>query len=126
MHYQTAPFCEVKVVRCERGRVFDVVLDVRRTSPSFGCWRAFELSEDVPRQLYVGAGLAHGYVTLTDDAELHYLLSASYSPAHAVGVNWRDAGAAIDWPLGDVVINDRDASLPPLSAAPDPFSPSVP
>jgi dTDP-4-dehydrorhamnose 3,5-epimerase len=122
LHYQTAPFCESKVVHCVRGAVWDVVLDVRPASATFGRWQAFELSEAVPQQLYVGAGLAHGYVTLTSDAHLHYLISAPYSAEHSAGVHWRDAEAAIEWPLTDVIVSERDAALPALAGSRDPFA----
>ncbi len=121
MHYQCLPFRESKVVRCVRGRVWDVVLDVRKKSPTFGSWKAFELFADDAQMLYIGAGLAHGYVTLSDNAELQYLISAPYSPTHAAGVHWRDPQVAIDWPITEVIMSDRDANLPGLALAPDPF-----
>jgi dTDP-4-dehydrorhamnose 3,5-epimerase len=119
LHYQTAPFAEHKVVRCTRGTVWDVVLDARRGSPTYGRWEAFELDGERPRMLYLCAGLAHGYQTLSAESELHYLLSAPYTPAHAAGVHWRDARLAIPWPLPATVVGARDEALPQLADAPD-------
>jgi dTDP-4-dehydrorhamnose 3,5-epimerase len=119
LHYQTAPHAEHKVVRCTRGAVWDVVADVRRGSPTYGRWEAFELRDESPRMLYLAAGLAHGYQTLTAGAELHYLISAPYAPAHAAGVHWRDGDLAIAWPLDDALVSDRDDLLPALASAPD-------
>jgi dTDP-4-dehydrorhamnose 3,5-epimerase len=119
LHYQTKPYAEHKVVRCTRGSVWDVVADVRRGSPTYGRWEAFELSADAPRMLYVAAGLAHGYQALTDGAELHYLISAPYAPDHAAGVHWRDGRLAISWPLPGGTVGARDAGLPALADAPD-------
>ena len=119
LHYQTAPFAEHKVVRCARGRVWDVVVDLRRSSPTYGTWEAFTLDAARPELLYLTAGLAHGYQVLSAGAELHYLLSARYAVDHAAGVHWRDRSLAIPWPLSDVVISARDDSLPALSEAPD-------
>ena len=119
LHYQTAPFAEHKVVRCSRGTVWDVVLDARRGSPSYGHWEAFELAGEHPRMLFLCAGLAHGYQTLSEESELHYLLSAPYAPAHAAGVNWRDPALAIGWPLPAAIVSAHDAALPLLADAPD-------
>jgi dTDP-4-dehydrorhamnose 3,5-epimerase len=119
LHYQTAPFAEHKVVRCTRGTVWDVVLDARRGSPTYGRWEAFELDGERPRMLYLCAGLAHGYQTLSAESELHYLISAPYAPDHATGVNPRDGRLAIPWPLPVVLVSARDESLPALADAPD-------
>ena len=113
MHYQTAPFEEVKLIRVVRGAIFDVALDLRRDSPTFLQWVGVELAADRPRMLYVPRGCAHGYQTLTDDAEVFYLVSTAYSPAHQTGVRWNDPAFGIEWPLGPpTVINERDATYP--------------
>jgi len=113
MHYQAAPFEEVKVIRPIRGAVFDVVVDLRRDSPTFRRWVGVELDAAAGRMLYVPRGFAHGYQTLTDDAEVLYIVSAQYSPPHQRGVRWNDAAFGIEWPLGSpAVINPRDASYP--------------
>ncbi len=113
MHYQAAPVEETKVVRVTRGRVFDVVVDVRRESPTHAQWFGVELTADNRRMLYVPKGFAHGYQTLSDDAELLYFISAPFSPAHQRGVRWNDAAFGITWPLGaPTMINERDATYP--------------
>jgi dTDP-4-dehydrorhamnose 3,5-epimerase len=122
MHYQCAPFAESKVVHCIRGAVWDVIVDVRRSSATYGQWRSFQLSESGHSQLYVGPGLAHGYLTLSEDAELHYLLSAPYAPDSAAGILWNDPRVAIEWPMREVIVSSRDAALPVLADARDPFA----
>jgi dTDP-4-dehydrorhamnose 3,5-epimerase len=113
LHYQVAPSEEAKLVRCTRGAVWDVVLDVRPGSPTCGGWFGIELTADNHRQLYVPKGCAHGYQTLADDTELFYLVSAFYSPADEHGIRWNDPAFAIDWPVRDSVeISPKDASWP--------------
>ena len=113
MHYQAPPMSEVKLVRVTRGAIFDVAVDLRPDSPTFRKWIGVELSEDNRRMLYIPVGFAHGYQTLTDDAEIMYFVSADYSPAHARGVRWNDPAFGIDWPLGSpAVINERDRTYP--------------
>jgi dTDP-4-dehydrorhamnose 3,5-epimerase len=112
LHYQTTPFAECKLIRCSRGNVWDVIVDVRPASSTFGRWCAFELDEDTLDMLYVGAGLAHGYQTLTERADMHYLISAEHSPAHAAGVHWRDPELGIPWPREVTLISSRDEALP--------------
>ena len=113
MHFQTAPFEEAKIVRSTRGAVFDVAVDLRRESPAFRQWVGIELTADSHRQIYVPPGCAHGYQTLTENAEIVYFVSAPYSPPHQRGVRWDDPAFGIVWPLGaPVVINDRDRTYP--------------
>jgi dTDP-4-dehydrorhamnose 3,5-epimerase len=113
LHYQTAPFEEVKVIRAIRGAIYDIALDLRRDSPTFLQWAGVELAADTHRMLYVPQGCAHGYQTLTDDAQVFYFVSAPYSPAHQAGVRWNDPAFGIEWPLGTpTVINQRDATYP--------------
>jgi dTDP-4-dehydrorhamnose 3,5-epimerase len=115
LHWQAEPHPEIKVVRCSRGAVWDVVVDVRPQSPTCGRWEAFELSEENGVQLYIPAGFAHGFQTLTDDAELNYLMSESYRPELARGVRWDDPDLRVSWPLPDPILSDRDRALPRLS-----------
>lgn len=123
LHYQAAPFEEVKMVRVIRGAIFDVAVDLRPSSPTFCQWIGAELTADNGRMLYIPRGLAHGYQTLTDDAEVFYFVSASYSPAHQRGVRWNDPAFHIDWPLGEPsAINSRDAAFPDYQTAPAPTS----
>jgi dTDP-4-dehydrorhamnose 3,5-epimerase len=112
MHFQRAPFEEVKIVRCTRGAIFDVLIDLRRDSQTRGKWFAAELTQDNRRMLYVPPGFAHGYQTLTDNAETYYHVSAPYSPTHASGVRWNDPRYDIQWPLGLTEISARDAEWP--------------
>jgi dTDP-4-dehydrorhamnose 3,5-epimerase len=112
MHLQTAPALEAKLVRCTRGAIFDVVLDLRPDSPTHGQWYGVELSADNARMLYVPELCAHGYQTLTDDAEMHYLTSAFYAPDAATGVRHDDPAFAVAWPLPITVISDQDRNWP--------------
>jgi dTDP-4-dehydrorhamnose 3,5-epimerase len=115
MHWQAEPQPEAKLIRCSRGTAWDVVVDVRPGSPTFGQWVAFELSEEHPTEIYVPVGCAHGFQCLTDDVELNYLMSAPYVPGLARGLRWDDPTVGIRWPLPPTVMSDRDRSLPPLS-----------
>jgi dTDP-4-dehydrorhamnose 3,5-epimerase len=111
LHFQHAPHDEVRVIRCTRGAVYDVLVDLR-PGPGYGRWQAFELDEDTPRALYAPAGVAHGYQTLRDDTELHYLISARYAPAAAAGIAYNSPALGIPWPLPVTVISERDRDLP--------------
>ena len=118
MHYQAAPMAEVKVVRVTRGAIFDVAVDLRPDSPTFRQWTGVELSADNRRTLYIPIGMAHGYQTLTDDAEVMYFVSADYSPPHQRGVRWNDPAFGIEWPLGEpAMINERDRTYPDFVGA---------
>jgi dTDP-4-dehydrorhamnose 3,5-epimerase len=114
MHYQADPHGESKLVRCVRGAVFDVAVDVRGHSPSFCAWHGVELSADNGHALYIPAGLAHGFQTLTDDCEVIYQMGHRYVPEAARGVRFDDDAFAIDWPAprGERIISERDASYP--------------
>ncbi len=108
LHYQSPPFGEVKLVRCTRGAVFDVAVDVRSGSSTFGRWVGVELTMDNRRMLYIPPGCAHGYLTLTDNAEIMYFTSEYYRPEVAVGMRFDDPAFGIDWPIPVSVISDRD------------------
>lgn len=113
LHFQVAPHAEVKLVRCTRGVVWDVIVDLRADSPTHGRWQAVELTEENGRTLYIPGGFAHGYQTLTDDTETLYLISAAYAPEAASGVRWDDPAFSIDWPLPDnPVMSKRDRAWP--------------
>lgn len=114
LHYQAPPFEEVKVVRCTRGRVYDVVVDLREDSPTYRGWTGVELTAENRRALYVPKGCAHGYLTLTDDTELTYAISERHEPDAARGVRWDEPSIAIAWPAAPRVISARDASYPDL------------
>ena len=115
MHFQNAPYGEVKVVSCLKGAIWDVIIDLRPQSPTFRRWQGFELTAANARQLYVPEGFAHGFQTLCDDAEVGYLISAFYAPQAADGVRYDDPAFAIDWPLRVSVISDKDRSWPDFS-----------
>lgn len=117
LHYQAPPYAEAKLVRCVRGAAFDVAVDLRPGSASFGRWTAVELSAANGRMVYLPQGVAHGFQTLVDDTELSYQISAPYRAEAARGVRWDDPDLAIAWPLGDPILSDRDRALPPLRAA---------
>jgi dTDP-4-dehydrorhamnose 3,5-epimerase len=115
MHYQVPPHEEAKLVRCTAGSVFDVAVDLREGSPTFGEWFGGELSAENRRALYVPEGCAHGFLTLEDGCEVHYQISQAYKPEAARGVRWDDPAFGISWPGDVVVINERDRSYADLS-----------
>ncbi len=119
LHYQAAPFLEAKLVRCIRGIVFDVIVDLRAASPSFRRWCGIELSAANRIAVYVPKGFAHGFQTLVDDCELEYLITPEYVPEAARGVRWDDPLLAVEWPIRTGVIisdRDRDRRLPAIDA----------
>lgn len=111
LHYQAGDDAEAKLVRCIRGRVFDVAVDLRPDSPAHCLWFGIELDSDTPAALYIPRGCAHGFLTLTDNAELSYFISTPYAAESARGVRWNDPAFGIDWPAQPDVISDRDASF---------------
>jgi len=108
MHYQLAPKAETKVVRCLRGALHDIVLDLRPGSRTFGKTFGVELTAENRKMLYVPKGFAHGFVTLADDTEAFYLVDEFYSPEHERGVRWNDPKFAIEWPIQPTVMSDKD------------------
>jgi dTDP-4-dehydrorhamnose 3,5-epimerase len=112
MHFQRSPHTEVKVVRCVRGAVFDVIIDLRRSSTTYGRWQGFELTDANHAVLYVPTGFAHGFQTLADDSEVTYLVSSAYAPQAEVGVRWNDTRFDINWPLVPTVQSERDTRWP--------------
>jgi len=114
LHYQAEPHAEAKLVRCTRGAVWDVIVDVRKGSPTARKWHAVELTAENRRALYIPAGFAHGFQTLADDTEVLYQISEYYHPESARGVRWDDRTLAIRWPIKDAVISPRDRTFPTL------------
>lgn len=116
LHFQRPPFAQAKLVRVLRGKIIDVVVDLRRSSPSFGEHLAVELSEDGGEQLLVPIGFAHGFCTLEPRTIVLYKVDAVYSPAHDQGINWADPALAIKWPVApqDATLSDKDRKLPML------------
>ncbi|MBC7923927.1 MAG: dTDP-4-dehydrorhamnose 3,5-epimerase [Ferruginibacter sp.] len=108
LHYQVPPSCEVKLIRCVRGRVHDVIVDVRKDSPTFRQHLAVELSDDNLRMLYIPEGFAHGFQTLADDTQLIYHHSAYYNPASERGIRYSDPALGIQWPLTPTVVSEKD------------------
>jgi dTDP-4-dehydrorhamnose 3,5-epimerase len=111
MHFQAAPHEEAKLVRCTRGALFDVIVDLRPNSPTFRKWEAFELTDGNGLAIYVPAGFAHGFQTLVDDTEVFYQMSEFYVGASARGVRWNDPTFGILWPLSDPILSARDATF---------------
>jgi dTDP-4-dehydrorhamnose 3,5-epimerase len=112
LHYQRPPFQEIKLVRCTRGSIVDVIVDLRRRSPTYKKWFSIELTAENRRSLYIPEGFAHGLQTLEDDVEVLYHVSTPYSPTHAAGVRWNDPAFGIKWPLPPTSIIARDATYP--------------
>ncbi len=114
MHYQSEPHGEPKLVRCSRGAIFDVAVDLRPDSPTFRAWHGVELSAESGRAFYIPAGLAHGFQTLTENSEVLYQMGHRYVPEAARGVRWDDPAFGIEWPdaPGGRIVSERDASYP--------------
>jgi dTDP-4-dehydrorhamnose 3,5-epimerase len=115
MHYQRVPHSEVKLVRCLKGAIWDVIIDIRKDSPTYCRWQAFELSGSNNRQLYIPKGFAHGFQTLSDDAIVNYLISVPYVPEAACGIRHNDFAFNIAWPLAVSTISEKDVSWPDFS-----------
>jgi dTDP-4-dehydrorhamnose 3,5-epimerase len=112
MHFQDAPALEAKLVRCTRGAIFDVALDLRKDSRSYGKWYGTELSAENGRMLYLPEGCAHGYQTLEESTEMYYMTSAFYTPGAVRGVRFDDPAFAIHWPLTPTVVSEQDRNWP--------------
>lgn len=112
MHYQKAPYAETKLVRCVRGAIFDVIIDIRPDSPTYKHWIGVELTAENRRALYVPEGFAHGFQTLTDDCEIMYQVSQVYTPGAEGGIRYNDPSFGIQWPLPVSVISEKDAAWP--------------
>jgi len=112
LHYQLPPHAEAKVVRCIRGAIYDVILDLRPASPTFRRFAAITLTSENRWMAYVPEGCAHGFQTLEDGTEVLYMISEFYQPDHARGVRWNDPAFNIPWPPGEKIQNERDRSYP--------------
>lgn len=115
LHFQLPPMEQVKLVRCVRGAIWDVAVDIRVGSPTFGRWIGTELSADNFRQLYIPTGFAHGFCVLSDEAEVLYKTSAVYSRRHEQGIAWNDPQLGITWPVAEPLLSDRDLCAPSLA-----------
>ena len=123
MHFQTDPFGEAKLVRCTMGAIYDVIVDLRPDSPTYLQHTGVELSAQNRRALYIPEGLAHGFQTLTDDAEVFYQMSEYYHAECASGVRWDDPAFGIVWPLSDPILSEKDREFP--NYLPNPASKTV-
>ena len=120
LHYQAPPAAQGKLVRCGRGAIFDVAVDIRRGSPTYGQWEGYELTAENGHQLYVPVGFAHGFVTLKPDSEIVYKCTDYYAPETEGAVRWNSCG--IEWPLSsDPILSDKDAIAPALTDFDSPF-----
>ena len=117
LHWQIPPFAETKLVRCTRGALWDVAVDLRPGSPTFLRWVGVELTPENGRTLYVPRGCGHGFLTLADETEVSYAISAAYSPGHARGARWDDPAYAIRWPARPRVLSPADRDRPDLDRA---------
>jgi dTDP-4-dehydrorhamnose 3,5-epimerase len=118
LHFQTKPG-QAKLVRCPRGRIFDVAVDLRRGLPSFGQWEGHELDDETHRQLFVPVGFGHGFAVLSEEADVTYLLSSVYDPATESGIAWNDPDVGVEWPVKDPLLSERDKGAPTLSEVAD-------
>lgn len=114
LHYQTAPFAQAKLVRCTRGKLLDVAVDIREGSENFAQWVAVELTAENKRQLLIPRGFAHGFITLTDDVEIQYKADNFYSPECDGNIRWDDAQISVEWPFAPTILADKDAKAPTL------------
>lgn len=123
IHFQAPPHAQAKLIRCLRGAILDYAIDLRKGSPTYGRWLSAELTEQNGQQLFIPVGFGHAFVTLTQDAEIAYKVSAGYSPESDGGVRWDDPQIGIDWPLPPTgpTLSDKDKILPFLSGFDSPF-----
>jgi len=114
MHFQKNPHAEAKIVQCLHGSIYDVLVDLRPNSPTYLLWQGLELSSNNYQALYVPAGLAHGFITLSDDSEIEYFMSEFFHPESASGIRWNDKKINIAWPFDPQIISDKDNTWPLL------------
>ena len=122
LHYQIPPMEQAKLVRCIRGKVFDVAVDIRKGSPCFGEWTGDYLSEENKNIIFIPAGFAHGYLVLSEEAEIVYKVSKEYSKDHERGIFWKDPTVGIEWPFPvEPILSEKDKKLPLLDEAENSF-----
>jgi dTDP-4-dehydrorhamnose 3,5-epimerase len=114
LHFQTSPG-QAKLVRCLRGRIWDVAVDLRRDSPTYRRWEGHELDDQRHRQIFVPVGFAHGFCVLSDEADVAYKLSSLYDPETEAGIAWDDPDVGVEWPITEPELSDRDRSAPRLA-----------
>jgi dTDP-4-dehydrorhamnose 3,5-epimerase len=118
LHFQTSPG-QAKLVRCLRGRIWDVAVDLRRESPTYRRWEAYELDDELHRQLLVPIGFAHGFCVLSDLADVAYKLSSNYDPETEAGIAWDDPEVGVEWPISSPILSERDRNAPRLAEIAD-------
>ena len=123
LHYQKNPKAQGKLVRCLRGKIFDVAVDLRKGASTFGQWIGVELSEENNSMLYIPPAFAHGYVALSDFVDVIYKCTEEYSPENERGIIWNDSDIKINWPIENPIISDKDRNLPMLKDADNNFIP---
>ena len=121
LHYQNPPKAQGKLIRVLSGAIYDVAVDIRKGSPTFGKWTAASLSAESKKMLYVPAGFAHGFCVTSDEAEVHYMTSEEYAPECEAGIIWNDPELSIDWPISEPVLSERDRKWPVLRKAQNTF-----
>jgi dTDP-4-dehydrorhamnose 3,5-epimerase len=121
LHFQTEPG-QAKLVRCPRGKVFDVAVDLRRDSPTYGQWEGHVLDDESHRQLFIPVGFGHGFCVLSDVADVAYQLSSLYDPTTESGIAWDDPDVGVEWPVSDPLLSERDKQAPRLSKVGDALS----
>ena len=121
LHYQNPPKAQGKLIRVLHGAIYDVAVDIRKGSPTFGKWTAASLSAESNKMLYIPSGFAHGFCVTSDEAEVHYMTSEEYAPECEAGIIWNDPELAIDWPITEPVLSERDRKWPVLREAQNTF-----
>ena len=123
LHFQAPPNAQGKLVHCVKGAIFDVAVDIRKDSPTFGHWEGYELTEENGHQLYLPVGFAHGFITLKPRSEIIYKCTSYYAPKAEGSIRWDDPTVGIEWPLSeDIILSKRDAIAPLLSDLETPFT----
>ena len=123
LHFQAPPNAQGKLVRCGKGAIFDVTVDIRKGSPTFGHWDGYELTQENGHQLYVPVGFAHGFLTLKPESEIVYKCTDYYAPKAEESIRWDDPSIGIEWPLSEnIILNERDAIAPLLKDFETPFN----
>ena len=114
LHYQTEPMVQAKLLRCTKGAIFDVAVDIRKGSPNYKKWVGVELTADNKKQLFIPHGFAHGFLTLTDDVEVQYKTDNFYAPHYDGNIRWDDPEIGIEWPFKPTILSDKDRDAPLL------------